>query len=270
MRTHTCVDLTCVHLFDSLTSQPEASRNLVRKFCKPHWAFLPNLRPKVRRLFPLPLPSFWYSLVSFKSSLPSEAQKGNFHPREVWLRLRKPVSQDIGRRTLSTCLASAGGLPRCPQGPCPPCMAIVQAQLWAPARPAAACRRRARRRARSAPAEPWARPAFLRLSPGWSPPVRLPGQQRVGHRGPGALTHLADSILFPHPPPASLPAGPPPPCSACSLATPACPASINTRSLCLESWGGTTRYIKPGGIPSTLLDSPVALGLRSLICRLSP
>lgn len=84
------------------------------------------------------------------------------------------------------------------------------------------------------------------LNPGLDAPC--PGYLRGGVHGAvrsapvtlglGALIHLADSILFslPSPLPASLPAlpaGPPPPYSACSLAIPACPISINTRSLSL-------------------------------------
>lgn len=109
----------------------------------------------------------------------------------VQLRLRKPVSRDVGRRALSTRLAGAGGLPGSPRGPWPPCVAIVQAQLRAAARPAAACRR-AGRRARCAPAEPWARRAFPGLSPGWSPPCARQASSASVTRGLGALTHLAD------------------------------------------------------------------------------
>lgn len=42
--------------------------------------------------------SFRYSQ---RTSLPSEAQKGNIHPKEVQLRLRKLVSRDVGRQARS-------------------------------------------------------------------------------------------------------------------------------------------------------------------------
>lgn len=124
---------------------------------------------------------------------------------------------------LSTRLASSGGLPRCPQGPCPPLRGDCASAALGSCKAGCSLQEEGGRRARSAPAEPWARRAFPRLSPGWSP--RCVRGVSVT-RGPGALTHLADSILFPHPPPASLPslpAGPPPPYSACSLATSSMP-----------------------------------------------
>lgn len=189
----------------------------------------------VRRLSPLPSP-----FLRFK--------KATFLQRKSCSGYENPGCWKAG--ALSTRLASAGSLPRCPQGPCPPCVAIVQAQLRAPARPAAACRRRERRRARSAPAEPWARRAFLRLSPGWSPRCVCRASSVSVTRGPGALTHLADSILFPHPPPASLPslpAGSPPLYSACSLATSSMPCFHKYEVPKPGAQGGTPRCIRPGG-----------------------
>lgn len=199
----------------------------------------------VRRLSPLPSPFLRFKKATF---LQRKSCSG-YENRGCWK-----------AGALSTRLASAGSLPRCPQGPCPPCVAIVQAQLRAPARPAAACRRRERRRARSAPAEPWARRAFLRLSPGWSPRCVCRASSVSVTRGPGALTHLADSILFPHPPPSPRPSHPcqPVPLRSTQLAhwpPPACPVSINTRSLSQEL-GEAHRGASDlaGGIPSTLLD----------------
>lgn len=69
------------------------------------------------------------------------------------------------------------------------------------------------------------------VNSGWSPPRSRPGSSAPATRSPGALAHLADSILFPPPalPTTPLPRvprpsgpgqpGPTPPYSACSLAT---------------------------------------------------
>lgn len=75
-----------------------------------------------------------------------------------------------------------------------PAWQLCKHSLRAAARPAAACRR-AGRCALRAPAEPWARCPFLDYLRGGVHCV-----QSVGHPGLGALTHLADSILFSLPP----------------------------------------------------------------------
>lgn len=71
---HLCRPFTCSNLFSSLTTQSEASRNLLKKLI------------------------FRYVLLSFKCSPLSEAQKESFHPKVVRLRLRKPVCLDVGRQ----------------------------------------------------------------------------------------------------------------------------------------------------------------------------
>lgn len=151
---------------------------------------LPKLRPESE------ITSSGLLLLSRKPSPPREVQKPKLPPTRS---VRAGKNWFEGGARARGPPAGARSRPGRTRRPRPPGRAVVQ-------EPGGSRRARAGRRARRSPDELRRASLPRGLSPGWSLRRSRPESRAPVTRGPGALAHLADCILFP--PPATPPRAP--------------------------------------------------------------